>query len=104
MWRLMCRCFPPGTRAKNALMASDQSQIERTPFFGVTMFGPSRFISSTLIAQWSNGWQRQASAVDDGQWLSRPVVGERQSFDHFLVHAGPGRPTPVGFVWVCGAY
>jgi hypothetical protein len=25
--------FPPGTRAKNALLASDQSQIERTPFF-----------------------------------------------------------------------
>jgi hypothetical protein len=29
---LSCRFFPPGTRAK-ALLASDQSQIERTPFF-----------------------------------------------------------------------
>jgi hypothetical protein len=33
MWPLSCRYFPPGTRAAKALLASDQCQIERTPFF-----------------------------------------------------------------------
>ena len=49
MCRLVCRCFPPGTRAKNALLACGQFQIERTPFFW-RLFAPSTEPIATAVS------------------------------------------------------
>jgi hypothetical protein len=64
-------------RARKALLASDQSQIERTPFFGVTMFAPSRFLSSNRhLGGCAGQWRmlEPVAACSDGPKSVSPTL------------------------------